>query len=75
MAFYTGTMFPEWQGNLFVGALAGTALWRLTVTDSAVTAREEILGIDVRVRDVGQGPDGAIYFIDESNGRIMRIAR
>jgi glucose/arabinose dehydrogenase len=75
MAFYTGTMFPEWQGNLFVGALAGTALWRLTVTDSAVTAREEVLGIDVRVRDVGQGPDGAIYFIDESNGRIMRIAR
>ncbi|HEY6510930.1 MAG TPA: PQQ-dependent sugar dehydrogenase [Burkholderiaceae bacterium] len=75
MAFYTGTMFPEWQGNLFVGALAGTALWRLTVTDSAVTAREEILGIDVRVRDVAQGPDGAIYFIDESNGRIMRIAR
>lgn len=75
MAFYTGTMFPEWQGNLFVGALAGSALWRLTVSGTAVTAREEMLGIDVRVRDVAQGPDGAIYFIDESNGRIMRIAR
>ncbi|MCW5659783.1 MAG: PQQ-dependent sugar dehydrogenase [Burkholderiaceae bacterium] len=75
MAFYTGSMFPEWQGNLFVGALAGTALWRLTVTDSAVSAREEILGINVRVRDVAQAPDGAILFIDESNGRIMRIAR
>ena len=75
MTFYTGAMFPEWQGNLFVGALAGTALWRLTVTSSAVTAREEILGIDVRVRDVAQGPDGAIYFIDESNGRIVRISR
>jgi aldose sugar dehydrogenase len=75
MAFYTGSMFPEWQGNLFVGALAGTALWRLTVTGTEVTAREEILGIDVRVRDVAQGPDGAIYFIDETNGRVMRIAR
>jgi glucose/arabinose dehydrogenase len=75
MTFYTGSMFPEWQGNLFVGALAGTALWRLTVTGTEVTAREEILGIDVRVRDVVQGPDGAIYFIDETNNRIMRIAR
>jgi aldose sugar dehydrogenase len=75
MIFYTGTMFPEWQGNLFVGALAGTALWRLTVTPSAVSTREEVPDIDVRVRDVAQGPDGAIYFIDESNGQVMRLAR
>jgi glucose/arabinose dehydrogenase len=75
MIFYTGSMFPEWQGNLFVGALAGTALWRLTVSGTAVNAREEIAGVDVRVRDVAQGADGAIYFIDESNGQIMRIAR
>jgi glucose/arabinose dehydrogenase len=77
MMFYSGSMFPEWQGNLFVGALAGTALWRLTVTDSSVDEREELLpaDINVRIRDVAQGPDGAIYFIEETNGRIVRIAR
>jgi glucose/arabinose dehydrogenase len=77
MTFYTGAMFPEWNGNLFVGALAGTALWRLTVSGSAVTAREEVLpsDIDVRIRDVAQGPDGAIYYLEDTGGRIMRIAR
>ena len=77
MMFYSGTLFPEWQGSLFMGSLAGTALWRLTVTDTAVTAREEVLpsAINVRIRDVAQGPDGAIYFIEETNGRIVRITR
>ena len=77
MTFYTGAMFPEWSGNLFVGALAGTALWRLTVSGSAVTAREEVLpsDINVRIRDVAQGPDGAIYYLEDTGGRIMRIAR
>jgi len=77
MMFYSGSLFPEWQGNLFMGSLAGTALWRMTVTDTAVTAREEVLpsSINVRIRDVAQGPDGAIYFIEETNGRIVRITR
>jgi aldose sugar dehydrogenase len=78
MAFYNnGAMFPEWNGNLFVGALAGTALWRLTVSGTAVTSREEVLpsDINVRIRDVAQGPDGAIYYLEDTGGRIMRIAR
>jgi len=77
MMFYSGSLFPEWQGNLFMGSLAGTALWRMTVTGTAVTAREEVLpsSINVRIRDVAQGPDGAIYFIEETNGRIVRITR
>jgi len=82
MMFYTAAMFPEWQGSLFMGALGSGApgtrsLWRMTVTGTAVTARETVLPteIDVRIRDVAQGPDGAIYFIEETNGRIMRIAR
>jgi glucose/arabinose dehydrogenase len=49
----------------------------MTVSGSAVTAREEVLpsAIDVRIRDVAQGPDGAIYFIEETNGRVVRISR
>ena len=77
LAFYTGSMFPEWQGNLFMGALAGTALWRLTLSGNTVTAREELLkSLGERIRDVRQGPDGALYLLtDGSGGRILRVAR
>ena len=42
MAFYTGDRFPEWRGSLFVGALAGQALWRLELDGNTVTARERL---------------------------------
>ena len=75
LAFYTGSMFPEWQGSLFMGALAGQALWRLTLSGNSITARERILDpIGERVRDVSQGPDGALYLLTDS-GNILRIAR
>ena len=77
LAFYTGSMFPEWQGNLFMGALAGTALWRLTLSGNTITAREELFkSLGERIRDVRQGPDGALYLLtDGSGGRILRVAR
>jgi glucose/arabinose dehydrogenase len=77
MAFYTGTRFPEWQGNLFIGALAGQGLWRLVLNGETVVSREEILtNLHERIRDVRQGPDGWIYLLtDSSAGRILRIAR
>ena len=71
MCFYTGSMFPEWQGNLFVGALAGQALWRLTLSGDTVAAREALFP-GSRVRAVKQGPDGALYMLTD---RIVRIAR
>lgn len=76
LAFYTGSLFPQWQGSLFMGALAGQALWRLTLSGNTVTAREKILDpIGARIRDVRQGPDGALYLLtDGSGGRILRIA-
>ncbi len=78
IGFYTGSMFPEWQGSLFVAALAGEALWRLTLSGNAVTARETIALPELarRLRDVSQGPDGALYVLtDGSGGSIVRIAR
>jgi glucose/arabinose dehydrogenase len=62
MAFYTGNLFPEWRGNLFVGAMAGRHLVRLVLDGERVVAEEKLLEeLDLRVREVRQGPDGALY--------------
>ena len=71
LCFYTGSMFPEWQGNLFLGALAGQALWRLVLNGDTVVSREALFP-GARVRQVRQGPDGALYMLTD---RIVRIAR
>ena len=77
IAFYTGDELPAWKGNLFVGALAGTALWRLTLEGNAIVGRERLLADrGQRIRDVRQGPDGALYLLtDDSNGRLLRLNR
>ena len=62
MTFYTGDQFPEWKGNLFVGAMAGQHLVRLVLNENRVVAEEKLL-VDrkQRVREVRQGPDGNLY--------------
>ena len=75
MAFYTGDVFPAWRGNLLVGALAGQALHRL-VLDGARVVAEEVLLADrnARIRDVRQGPDGAVWLLsDAGSGSVLRI--
>jgi glucose/arabinose dehydrogenase len=62
MAFYTGNLFPEWRGNLFVGAMAGMRLVRLVLDKERVVAEEPLLeDLGLRIREVRQGPDGALY--------------
>ena len=76
MAFYTGKLFPKWSGSLFTGALRGAMLVRLTLNGNAVTAEERLLqNLHERIRDVRQGPDGALWLLtDSSAGRILRVA-
>lgn len=72
--FYTGDVFPQWRGSLFVGSLSPGALVRLTLDGDRVTSEERYLRDAGRVRDVVQGPDGLLYLLtDEGNGRILRV--
>jgi glucose/arabinose dehydrogenase len=75
MAFYTADLFPAWKGNLFVGALAGQILVRLELDGEKVVKEERLLGdLRERIRDVRQGPDGAIWLLtDSGNGRVLRV--
>jgi glucose/arabinose dehydrogenase len=76
MAFYTGTAIPQWQGSLFVGALRGSLLARLELDGDKVLREERLLTeIDHRIRDVRQGPDGKLYLLDETAGRILRLEK
>jgi glucose/arabinose dehydrogenase len=76
MAFYTGELFPKWRGSLFVGALAGQMLVRLDVDGEKVGNEQRLLqNLRERIRDVRQGPDGALYLAtDNSTGRILRVS-
>jgi glucose/arabinose dehydrogenase len=76
MAFYQGNLFPAWKGSLFVGALIGQMLVRLTLNGEKVTGEERLLrDMGERIRDVRVGPDGALYLAtDNSAGRILRVA-
>ncbi len=78
LTFYNGDRFPEWQGNLFAGALASQTLWRIVLDASFnVTTREEVAVVKAlgkRIRDVRQGPDGWLYLLTD-DGALVRIER
>jgi len=75
MTFYTGSLFPAWKGSLFVGGLRGTALVRLVLKGDRVVGEERLLSDQrERIRDVVQGPDGALYMLtDDPKGRLFKI--
>jgi glucose/arabinose dehydrogenase len=75
ISFYTGTLFPAWQHSLFVAALAGKHLVRLVLDGGRVVAEERLLTeLDSRIREVREGPDGALYVMtDRDGGKIVRL--
>ncbi|WGD31850.1 PQQ-dependent sugar dehydrogenase [Ancylobacter sp. WKF20] len=78
LAFYTGDLIKGWKGSLFTGGLGGARLVRMTLDASGerVTEEEVLLGdLGERIRDVRQGPDGALWLLtdDPGNGRVLRL--
>ncbi len=75
IAFYSGKLFPAWQGDLFVSTLAGRALVRLVLQGERVIAEERLLtDLNSRIRGVNEGPDGALYVLTDGNeAKVLRL--
>jgi glucose/arabinose dehydrogenase len=74
LAVYHGSLFPGWEGNILVGALRGQHLSRLTLKDGRVVSEEPLL-VDQhsRIRDVRVGPDGAVYVLTDTDGKLLML--
>lgn len=73
LMIYTGTAFPQWRGDAFIGALSGQALIRVDL-DAPSADKGNQWDFGARIREVEQGPDGAIWLLtDGSGGRLLRL--
>ncbi|MET0404791.1 MAG: PQQ-dependent sugar dehydrogenase [Cystobacter sp.] len=75
MTIYSGTLFPEWRNDVFIGGLSSKALVRLMVRNDLVVGEERLLTErNIRVREVVQGPEGALYLLtDDTNGKLLKV--
>jgi len=75
ISFYTGKLFPAWQGDVFVSALAGKYLIRLVLNGERVIGEQRLLTeLNTRIRGVNEGPDGALYVMTDGNdGKILKL--
>ncbi|MGE5562121.1 MAG: PQQ-dependent sugar dehydrogenase [Bacillota bacterium] len=73
LLFYSGNLFPQWKGDALIGSLAGKALIHVRVRGDKATPVEQ-WDMGSRIRFVGQGPDGAVYLLEDGgNGRLLRL--
>ncbi len=75
MTLYRGELFADWQGDLFVGALAAREIRRVELDQGRVVNQHTLFAeLNERIRDVRTGPDGALYFLtDSNNGSLYRV--
>jgi glucose/arabinose dehydrogenase len=76
-AIYRGDMFPEWQGDLFVGALVDREVRKLTLDNGKISSEQAVFPeIRERIRDIRIAPTGALYIItDGAKGRVIKISK
>ncbi len=73
LMYYTGDLFPAWKGSLFIGGLGGEALVRVTVNGDTVVKADH-WPMDARIREVEQGPDGAVWVLEDGGkGRLLKL--
>jgi aldose sugar dehydrogenase len=74
LAIYSGNLFPEWKGNFLIAGLSSKALIRLALKDDRVVGEERLLADrGDRIRDVVQGPDGAVYLLTDDDGELLKL--
>ena len=76
LMIYEGAMFPDWRGDLFIGALVDQEVRRLDMENGKVVEEQTLFSeLNARIRDIRQAPDGSIYIItDGSAGSIVRVS-
>lgn len=74
MIFYTGSMFPKWSGNALIGGLSSMSLIRVSIKNG-IAKEEERIGLQRRIRDVHQAPDGSLWLlVDAKQGELLRVS-
>jgi glucose/arabinose dehydrogenase len=74
MAFYKGSLFPQWQGSLLIGGLASQSFLRVTMDGKGGATPTDRWSVGFRVRDIAVAPDGAVWLIEDADpGRLVRM--
>jgi aldose sugar dehydrogenase len=75
LTIYDGNLFPEWKGNFFVAGLSSQALIRLVLKEDRVVGEERLLtDRAARIREVVQGPEGALYLLTDGDaGKLLKL--
>jgi aldose sugar dehydrogenase len=76
LMIYSGSMFPEWKGSAFIGGLGAKALIRVKLDGENATKADQ-WDMGARIREVEQGPDGAVWVLEDqrgdSQGRLLKL--